>query len=698
MDKRLLLFIICLVYFSFKSSAQSFTMESITSYPFSSELTCSTAGSKIALAINIKGKRNLYVAEGPNYTLHQLTAYTQDEGLELTSISISTDGKWVVFVRGGDHGAYDESTPRNPSSAPVAPKVQVISVPFAGGKSVVLQEGDYPVISPKSDQVAFIKNAQVWFAPVSGSKQAKLMFYAKGSSDDIQWAPDGSRLMFVSSRTDHSLVGIYTDSISPVKWIAPAFARDQSPHWSIDGKKIVFVRRPATGGAPDSLTTRKIEPWAIWTADAKSGVAKQLWKSPETLAGSVPSTNGGFNLHWAANDRITFVSYQDGWPHLYSVPAIGGKALLLTPGNFAIEHIKLSQDNKWLYFSANTGSDKNDLDRRHIAKVPADKAAMEMLTHGTGIESYPMLTGDGLSIVMFSATAQRPNLPAIMPINGGNLKFLGENLIPATLPIAKLITPTSVKFTASDGTPVYGQLFEPAGGKGKKPAILFVHGGPQRQMLLGWHYADYYSNTYSLNQYLANMGYVVLAVNYRLGTGYGYEFQNPQNAGFYGASEYNDIKAAGEWLAAQPQVDAERIGIYGGSYGGFLTALAIGRDSKLFAAGVDIHGEHNLTTFLPADGPEKAPDLALAKEQNWKSSPVSWLNTWTSPVLIIHGDDDGNVKFHQSIDLIRRLEQKHIPFESLLIPDETHHWMKYSNMLKVDEAVAEFFKQKLGVK
>ncbi|WP_342645464.1 prolyl oligopeptidase family serine peptidase [Mucilaginibacter sp. CSA2-8R] len=673
-------------------------MESITSYPFSSELT-SGAGNKIALAINIKGKRNIYVANGPEYALHQLTAYHEDDGLELTSVSISPDGTKVVFVRGGDHGAYDESTPRNPSSAPVPPKVQVISIPFNGGEPVVLGEGDYPVISPKSDRVAFIKNAQIWVAPVNGLKPAKPLFYAKGGSQDIQWSPDGDQLMFVSSRTDHALIGIFTDSISPIKWIAPAFANDQSPRWSLDGKSIAFVRRPATGGAPDSLTARKIEPWAIWTADAASGAAKQLWKSPETLAGSVPGTHGGFNLRWAANSYITFVSYQDGWPHLYSIPGSGmASELLLTPGKFAVEHITLSPDHRWLYFSANTGPDQSDLDRRHIARVPVDKPAMEMLTDGKGIESYPIPLADGKSTVLISATAQRPGLPAVLPGKGHQLKLMGETLMPAELPLANLITPRSVKFTAADGKPVYGQLFEPAGGQANRPAILFVHGGPKRQMLLGWHYADYYANTYALNQYLASKGYVVLAVNYRLGTAYGYEFQNPKNAGFFGASEYQDIKAAGEWLAANPKVDAKKIGIYGGSYGGFMTALAMARDAKLFAAGVDIHGLHNLTGFLPEASPEKAPDLALATAQNWKSSPVSNLDNWTSPVLIIHGDDDGNVKFHQSIDLIRRLEQKKIPFESMLIPDETHHWMRYRNMLKVDEAVADFFNRKLLAK
>ena len=156
-----------------------------------------------------------------------------------------------------------------------------------------------------------------------------------------------------------------------------------------------------------------------------------------------------------------------------------------------------------------------------------------------------------------------------------------------------LVTPQQVLFKAADGVTVHADLFVPEGGVAKKPAIVYVHGGPPRQMLLGWHYSDYYSNAYASNQYLASLGFVVLSVNYRLGIGYGYEFHQPAHGGIAGASEYQDIKAAGEWLQKQNFVDASKIGIYGGSYGGYLTAMALAKDSKIFAAGVDIHGVHD---------------------------------------------------------------------------------------------------------
>ncbi|MGV3508684.1 MAG: S9 family peptidase [Sphingobacteriaceae bacterium] len=681
-----------LVLHSSVSLGQSFSMEDITSYPFPSGLTTSATGSKIAYTVNEKGKRNIYVAEGPEFALRKLTNYTADDSQEITGISISADGKWVVYVRGGDHGAYDETTPRNPSSLPYPPKVQVMSVPFSGGTPIVLSDGDYPQISPLSNKVAFNKGNEIWVSPMDAPGKAERMFYARGSNSSFKWSPDGKKLAFVSSRGDHSFIGVYTDNATPIQWLAPAFANDEAPEWSPDGKKIVFVRRPASGGGPDSITVRKHNPWSIWTTDLASGKSAQIWKAPATLRGSAPNN---YNLHWTPGDRIVFMSYHDGWQHLYSMPSSGGTPTLLTKGAFMVEQVKLSHDGKWIIASANTGPDKEDLDRRHIIRVPVDRPEMEILTPGKGIESYPVITGDGASIAMFSATVQRPAVAAIMPFKKGSLKLIGEKLIPADFPSSKLVTPKSVQFKAADGVTVYGQLFEPNNSVGKKPAVVFVHGGPQRQMLVGWHYGDYYSNTYAVNQYLASQGFVVLAVNYRLGIGYGHEFQYPADIRANGAAEYRDVKAAGEWLAKQPDVDPKRLGIYGGSYGGFLTALALGRDSKLFAAGVDIHGVHSFVRDSPVKG-EPAPDAELSKKLTWESSPIAWVDTWKSPVLIIHGDDDGNVDFRHSVDLVRRFEKKGVPYESLVLPDETHHLMKYSNTVKVNEAIVEFLKRKLG--
>jgi dipeptidyl aminopeptidase/acylaminoacyl peptidase len=190
-------------------------------------------------------------------------------------------------------------------------------------------------------------------------------------------------------------------------------------------------------------------------------------------------------------------------------------------------------------------------------------------------------------------------------------------------------------------------------------------------------------------------------VNYRLGIGYGRDFQHPKSGGARGASEYLDVLGGAQYLRALPRVDASRVGIYGGSYGGFLTAMALARNSDLFAAGVDIHGVHDWTAeraraLLAPDKFEKAPDMARALDVAWKSSPVSSVAHWQSPVLLIHGDDDRNVRFSQTVDLARRLAKQGVHFEELVIPDDTHHMMRWANGVTVDRAIAEFLERTLA--
>lgn len=674
----------------------SFTIQQIKSYPFPNELTTSATGARIAWAFNERGARNVWVAEAPDFRPRRLTNYELDDGQELTSLSISADGKFVVYVRGGDHGSnFDSSVGVNPMLSAVQMKVQLWSVPFAGGEAKLLSDGDEPVISPKSDRVVFARERGVWSVPIDGSSPAKRFFYARGESSGPEWSPDGTRLAFVSSRGDHSFIGIYTNDSTPIIYLAPSTSRDSNPQWSPDGKRIVFVRRPGAGGAPEPILEQRPQAWALWTADAATGEGRPLWKSPFTLRGSPPSTQGGTNLHWAAAGRIVFLSYLDGWPHLYSISENGGEPLLLTPGNYMAEYISISPDRKYLVFAGNAGSDADDLDRRHLVKVPVDKAEPVVITPGKGLEWTPFVTGDGKYIACISATAQRPPLPTVMPADGGKPDVLAQDRIPTDFPSAQLVVPKKVVYKAPDGIEIHAQLFESSGGPAKKPAVVYVHGGPPRQMLLGWHYSDYYTNAYAQNQYLASRGYIVLSVNYRLGIGYGHDFHRPPNAGVQGASEYQDVKAGAEYLQRLPQVDAKRIGIYGGSYGGFLTALALARDSQLFAAGVDIHGVHNWTAeraqALLENRYEKPPDVQRALDVAWQSSPVSAIDKWKSPVLLIHGDDDRNVRFSQTTDLVRRLEKTGVSFEELVIPDDTHHFMRYANIVKVDSAVADFF-------
>jgi dipeptidyl aminopeptidase/acylaminoacyl peptidase len=683
-----------------------FGLDQALAFPAVENLVAAPTGRRIAFILEERGVRNIFGAEGPGWAVRKLTAFTEDDGLELTDLAFSADGSALVFVRNPGYGNWPspEGVAPNPTARAVQPKTEVWTVRFAGGARLI-GEGGQPAIAPHGDRVAFIRGGQAMVASLGPAKPTiTSFFFARGTTGSLTWSPDGSRIAFVSDRGEHSLLGVYRPGAPSVRWLVPSTDRIASFRWAPDGKRIAFARFGGAGGIPQPRMVRQPFPWELWVADVETGEGRRVWASPATIAGSFPDTQGDVNLGWAAGDRLVFTEALDGWPHLYSIPLGGGEPLLLTPGKFMVEYVTMSPDRRTIVYNANTGPDPADDDRRHLFKVPVDAATPEILTPGTGIEWSPVVTGDGSTIAFYSATARRSPLPTLMPFTGGTPRLLAQDRVPREFAGPSFVEPKKVTFQASDGLTIHGQLFD-AGGDGKKPAMVFVHGGPPRQMLLGFHYMTYYTRDYAMNQYLASRGFVVLAVNYRLGIGYGDAFQHPDSAGPDGASEYRDVLAGAKYLQGLPNVDPKRLGIWGGSYGGYLTALALARNSDIFAAGVDLHGVHNWLADLQrsgdfklnaADVGRRPPDYYQALATAWSSSPVADIDTWRSPVLLIQGDDDRNVHISETIDLAQRLKQKGVRFEELLLPDETHDWLRFKSWLTVTNASARFLTRELS--
>jgi dipeptidyl aminopeptidase/acylaminoacyl peptidase len=697
--RLLALLLVCSAASAFARSS-TFTLNQILRYPYPTQLVAAPAGARFAWVLNEQGVRNIYTAAAPDYTPHRVTNYRNDDGQEITHLQFSHDARYLVYVRGGDHDANWPARGHiqpDPNSSPKQPEMQVWSVPVAGGTPILLGQGDAPAISPTSDEVAFIhvQDHQVWSAEVTGKGSAGRLFFDEGKDSGLHWSPNGKRLAFVSGRGDHAFIGVFTSDDQPIQYLAPSTGRDDEPRWSPDGKQIAFVRRPGRGGKPQAILELHPHPWAIWTA-MPGGGAHLVWQSPNTQRGSFPQTAGHANLHWTADNRLVFLADLDGWPHLYTIRGDGGKPHLLTPGHFMVEDVVETPDDKTLIYNANTGDRAHDLDRRHLFRVNAGSGKPVELTPGTGLQWAPVVTGDGRELAFIGAGAKRPPLPEIMPVGGGHPRALGANRIPKDFPTAQLVVPRDVVMKASDGLTIHGQLFEHAGGAAKKPGIIFVHGGPSRQMLLGWHYMGYYANAYAVNQYLANHGYVVLSVNYRLSIGYGHTFHHPKHWGPTGAAEYKDVLAGAAYLQQLDDVDPQRIGIWGGSYGGYLTALALARNSDRFKAGVDLHGVHDWSLLIKHwfsaqhQGYQKG-DLKEAMRVAWKSSPDSAIADWTSPVLLIQGDDDRNVPFHQMVDLARRLDKAGVSYEELVIPNEIHGFLRHQSWLTADTAAVNYF-------
>jgi dipeptidyl aminopeptidase/acylaminoacyl peptidase len=684
----------------------SFTLEQVMSSPFPSELTASAHGGRVAWVFDAKGVRNVWVADGPDFvhTARQLSHYTADDGQPIASLRLTPDGRTVLYALGSELNDAQDSA--NPESWTKGAKQQVFALDVDSKESAPRLLGDMGCpdedcediqVSPDGARAVWAAKKKLWIASVDGKQQAKELATVRGAAGKPKWSPDGKHIAFVSGREGHSLVAIYDFDGGSIRYMAPSVDKDSMPRWSSDSKWIVFVR-VAGDEAKLPLIPVRPQPWSLWVADAVTGAGRLLWRSGEKIEDSLPRHSEDGSLNVAADGRVVFASEQDGRNHLYSIAASGGAATLLTPGDFDVEDVTLSADKAWVIYSSN----QDDVDRRHLWRVAVAGGTPQALTGGETMEWTPVQTGDGKSIVCLGSTATSPAMPYEVTAKGREM--IAKQALPSDFPSALLVTPKQVIFQSEDGVTLHGQLFLPRvpqrDAKGKVPGLVFVHGGPSRQMMLGFHYMDYYHNAYAENQYLASRGYAVLSVNYRLGVMYGRAFREAPDSVWRGAAEYKDVVAAGRYLQSLPEVDAEKIGLWGGSYGGFLTAMGLARNSDLFKAGVDFHGVHDWSVFLterPYFGnlALRPPDMEAAVKLAWDSSPDAYVSTWKSPVLLIHGDDDRNVPFSQTVDLVQRLRAQHVPFEQMIIPDEIHGFLMWGSWMRAYAATAEYFDRTL---
>lgn len=681
--------ILCWLMLQHVVFSQPFSLQQIMSSPFPEDLVAAPKGARFVWAQNHEGKRNVWVAESPNFTGRPLTAYAKDDGQEVGNFEISPDGSTVAYVRGGVANSKGEVP--NPTSDPAGAKQEIFLIPFAGGTPKLLSEGTGPTFSPDGKRIAFLKKGQVWTALLNAEPKSTQLFTIRGGAGSLRWSPDGNKIAFVSNRGDHSYIGIYDLTKKTLQYINPSVDLDNNPVWSPDGKQLAFLRNPNQKQNIPFTEKREGLPWSILVHDITSNKTKEIWKAKPGAGSSFWAIAADNQLFWSADNQIIFPYEGDGWLHLYAISANGGSARLLTPGNFEVQYGTITPDRKAIVFSSN----QDDIDRQHIWKVDIASGKLEALTSGKGIEWLPAVAADG-TVALLAASATQPAFAGYL--KNGTITPFAANALPKDFPSAQLVEPEQVIITAADGMKIHCQLFKPKNAKAgdKLPALLFFHGGSRRQMYLGFHDRGYYHNAYAMNQYLANQGYMVLSVNYRSGIGYGMEFREALNYGANGASEFNDVLGAGLYLREREEIDPAKVGLWGGSYGGYLTAMGLAKASDLFAAGVDFHGVHDwnvvIRNFAPAYNPEK--NAAVAKRA-FDSSPIAYVDTWRSPVLLIHADDDRNVPFSETVDIAESLRRKGVYFEQLIFPDDVHGFLLHKNWLEAYGATATFFDKML---
>jgi dipeptidyl aminopeptidase/acylaminoacyl peptidase len=675
-----------------------YTLNDVMQAPFASDMMAAPTGTAVAWVFNAKGCSNIWVAD-PSHgaKARQITPYTEDDGFDIGELAWSPDTKSIAFTRGQ---SLEDDTPANVNTSPegTMPR-EVWLVAAAGGALHKVGAGEFPSFSPDGSRLLFVDKKRILTVAASGDGDAQPLLIDQGTVDSLTWAPDGKRLAFASHRGSHSLVGVYDFVDQTIVWLSPSLDYDSSPAFSPDGAQIAFVHVPAQKTPPEFFSRRTGRPWSIWTADVKTGQGRRVWiadagpgsifRPTRSATNDVPDFPSTTNLFWTNHDDLVFPWEKSGWMHLYAVAVRGGAARPLTVGKFEVTHVVFSSDRKRLVYS----SSQDDTDRLHIWTVDAEHGSAVRIAQSHAIEDYPQIGADGALFALQSDDNQ-PLHPVVLSAEG-RWRRLAPEAIPSSFPSSKLVIPQAVTFTAKDGQETYAQLFLPRETISKPhPAILFFHGGPKRQMFLGFNTHRSYSWMYAFNQYLVAEGYIVLSVNYRGGTGYGLDYREADNLGPGGSSELNDVFGAITYLRGRQDVDTHRLGIWGPSYGGLMTALGLARASDAFAAGVDYAGIHNWSTFLSSVG--NPIDGGDANRRALESSPIATIDQWHSPVLLVQADDDDVVPSQQAAELIEGLRSHNIEHDVIMIPNEVHDLARYSSWMMLFNAADVYFDRQLN--
>jgi dipeptidyl aminopeptidase/acylaminoacyl peptidase len=717
-------------------TSKPFTLQQALSAPYATDLTAAPVGNLFAWVEDAEGRHNLYVG-GKEVAARQLTRNTEDDAQDISQLAWSPDAKYIAYTFGAPNGA--DGKPANPAHLqhPTPIRVMLVSTEREG-EPITIAEGRAPLFSRDGHSLLYLHEGQIWSADLTSQNATHQLVFDRGTASALTLSPDGNTLAFISRRREanepsHSFLALFDLKTHTLSFPAPSTGGDSAPAFSPDGKQLAWIRTPFTDIPEFANPRTSATPWSIQLldlfpasptptlssrpeAEGRSGeipafgTARTLYSPEPNKPGSVLPDPGGHDpyLLWTSDNRILFYSSADGRVHLCAVDLSSNSVpTLLTPGDYDVEGASVDETHRSLVWAANDPTlTPLDSDRLHVwqldlippAKVP------KLRTTEDGIETRPTFGQDSLAAL--SSSTHLPAHPTLID-GAGKIESLGLKNTSLDSSGAAFVTPHQVLFDAIDGIHLHGQLFLPKNldPKTKYAAILFFHGGPMRQMLLGYPAMGYYSNAYAMNQYLTSRGFIVLSVNYRCGIGYGLDFHQCEHEGATGAAEYNDVLAAQKYLASRPDVDAKRIGVWGGSYGGYLTALALARNSDLFAAGVDFHGVHDWNLEDNASdwkrGSFAQQDAIAAKAL--QSSPLADLSHWHSPILLIHGDNDGNVAYAQTPLLADALRARNaglpagqqVDVEELIFPDEIHEFLLHSTWLKAYTAAAEFFERTL---
>lgn len=757
--------------------ASNISLRDFISFPVRSQLVACSEGDKIlAWAENTEGVLSVKVAR--ESTQYQATTvpgenWQNDAGWLVFSMEFSAACSNLYITVGPSEG-------NNPLSRVAIPEVSTFVYSLEKGiVSLVFRQA---LAGFYNGSPCYVGNNGAGYPAVfvmEGGDNKELFAVKLGGIESLSPHPKFPWVLaFSNVRFDHGFIGLFVGSPQPtpptpatkatITWLATSLDMDTNPVWSPDGSSLAFYRTydlvddngrwPFHAGPAFSVFVAKVNV----TYDAV--LTKPLIKASATAeiyrdwTFGLPNGEDGYGtrplLFTADSKRLLFgtegLPGAGGFLHLaISVPLDGvldgsvikqtrialNQVTDLTPGRGAE-----GKGCETLDWSLGVGEDvvyvvdNCDLrETRSVAQIALSGAqANKRIALRKGNFTYIAGEGDTTSGIaplapgVFGFLASTWNTPTSLYLWSGNTD--PRELSPDTSKFNNqaFVVPQAVYLNSSDQAFVLsGQLFVPSKPNGR--AILFTHGGSQRQMFSAMHYSAPYAQLYGTNQFLAYEGFLVLSLNYRSGVGYGHSFRACDRCGHWGGNEYIDVLAGGKWLGAQPGVPSARVGIFGLSYGGLNTLQGVTRNSDVFRAGVASAPVFNWISQGRADGatyfdlngllgsgyrqlpsgpePDLAgPDWSRAAADNQRialdSSPASAINNMFSPLLLIHGDTDMEVDFQESRGVVRalrrRLGEKSMDLvQSLVFPDESHGLSVFENQLAAAQATVDWFERYL---
>jgi dipeptidyl aminopeptidase/acylaminoacyl peptidase len=575
--------------------------------------------------------------------------------------------------------------------------------------------------SPDGQQIAVVRAGnptELWLRTAASGKESRLLTQ-EGNITAVGWSPDAAYLLYTGggrtirheqtpAYSGAKIIYTITENVPgqmyAVKVPASDAARSEvapiafgqagfGPRRWIDNRHFVFDR-----------TSADFKRRTTYVADVTGGEPRVLHEDVEPKFWSLPPDAGLGGFPSPDGKWVAFLSDRDGWDHLYVMRATGGEPVQLTRGRFEAWRPAWSPDSTRIAFDANEPDHPGD---RHLGVVTLNgdpaRATLEMITTGRGTDIAPIWSPDGKRLVYQHTDARNSADLYVIEARASAKPIRLTDSLPATVDRASLVEPELVHYAGPDGQQVPAWLFVPKNvdRTRKHPAVVWIHGDGINQNYDGWHVQRNYAVYYSFHQYLLQKGYVVIAPDYRGSIGYGREWRT----GVYmdvGGKDAKDAWMAANYLKSLGYVDMDRVGVWGLSYGGFFTLIAVTDQPKLFRAGVDVAGVVDYAMYYddPYHGGWTASRIGTP-EQNpqvyAQASPVSHIDRLERPLLVLHGTSDVNVPYLHSVRLIDEALKKGKGdlLSFMMYPGEFHYFTRAHVLGDAWRRVDAFFDQHL---